>query len=349
MFDIPSFVGFLQENLPEGLVVSGGKEFLCKCRLCGDSDNMMHKHFYISLAHPTGLIMYNCFKCGNAGVLTPNKLRQIVEFSPADLLIDLSNFNKEKMRGIPYLSRYKTVPLKFEFIEDTPLSQVKLGYINKRLGLRLTYEDLIQNKICLNLNNEILKPNKLASTRHPNVVRELNDFFIGFIGLNNCTVNLRNLNRGKTIKSIDKKYINYPLYEAIDNSRRFYTIPTQCNYDTQRIRINIAEGAFDVNSIFYNLRNGNRQNEIYSSVGSKAYTSVIKMYMQDFGILNPEFHIYADNDVPDYEFNRVTNLLEPIGVGAYLHRNSFPNEKDYGVPIDKIKDSYITLSREKVF
>ena len=348
MLDIESFKNYLKDEFPEGVIVSGGTEFVCRCRLCGDSDDSMKKHFYISLAHPTGLIMYNCFKCGNGGVLTPKKLRSLVSGCSTDLLLDLSAFNKEKLRGIPYLSTKKILPLVYDYIEDTDINGLKLKYISKRLGANLTYQDLIDNKIMLDLGS-LIRRNNLEVSSFKYVMNELSDFFVGFIGLNNGTVNMRNLNPGNVSKIIDKRYLNYALYQSIDNSRRFYTIPTTCDFNAQKLRINIAEGPFDINSIFFNLRGRNRTNEIYSAIGSKAYVSVIKMYLQDFGILNPEFHIYADNDVKDFEFDRIIEILEPIGVGSYLHRNGYTGEKDYGVPLSHIKDSCSELTRELIF
>jgi hypothetical protein len=62
MFNKDDFVEFLKESFPEGHVVSSGTEFVCRCRLCGDSATNPDKmRFYISLAHPTGLIFFNSF------------------------------------------------------------------------------------------------------------------------------------------------------------------------------------------------------------------------------------------------------------------------------------------------
>lgn len=336
MFQINEFVEFLKSEFPEGVVASNGAEFVCRCRLCGDSATNPYKmRFYISLNHPSGLIFFNCFNCGAGGLLTPNRLRQLCE-APVELLLDLGSYNKMKSNSIGYNTSRKIYVLKPETILDDDINRGKLEYFNKRLGLDLTYLDLISNKIVLSLAS-LIKNNNLALTRHASVVKELDTFFIGAIGMNNSTVNLRNLNQGGVLSSIDKKYVNYRLIQN-DDPKRFYAIPTISNYN-KTIRVNIAEGMFDINSIFYNLRDSNRQNELYISVGSKAYTSAIKIVLEEFGLLDAVFHIYFDNDVEEAIYDRIKELCGPLQIPVYQHHNTFKNEKDYGVPLSRIKDS----------
>ena len=59
MFDKKQFIQFLKAEFPEGSIVSGGNEFNCRCRLCGDSQKSDHGHFYIELNNPEGLIRYH--------------------------------------------------------------------------------------------------------------------------------------------------------------------------------------------------------------------------------------------------------------------------------------------------
>ena len=53
-------------------------------------------------------------------------------------------------------------------------------------------------------------------------------------------------------------------------------------------------------------------------------------------------HVYCDNDKSDWEEIKVLRRREemlPWCKEIYFHRNQFENEKDYGVPLDKIIDS----------
>ena len=343
MFDKNEFVEFLKENFPEGHVVSSGTEFVCRCRLCGDSATNPDKmRFYISLAHPTGLIFFNCFNCGSGGLLTPDRLRKLCD-APSELLLDLSNFNRSTINTIPYLSKTRVRYIRPEIIIDDDINRAKLSYINKRLGLNLTYEDYQANKIVFSLGS-LIKANSLELTMAPKTVKELDTFFMGTIGMNNCNINLKNLNQGHVLPYIDKRFINYKLFANNLDDRRFYSIPVLCDMN-KRVRVNIAEGMMDINSIFFNLRDGNRSNEMYFGVGSKAYKSVIAMCLEEFGMLDVEFHLYMDMDVEYWYKDQIYKILEPLGISSYIHQNLYPGKKDYGFPIEYIKDSQVTLTK----
>ena len=81
---------FLMNNI-SGNVVSGDKEFLCRCPFCGDSIHLKSAHFYINLPDSSEVpVMYHCKKCNTSGVLNRNVLRELgVEVIDQDLLSDL--------------------------------------------------------------------------------------------------------------------------------------------------------------------------------------------------------------------------------------------------------------------
>lgn len=340
MFDRREFISFLQEEFPEGQIVSGGKEFVCRCRFCGDSATNPYKmRFYISLNDPSGLILYNCFNCGVGGVLTSKILKQITS-APNSILLQLSTLNKTTHNGIRYIQKQSIYKIKYENIIDDKISRAKLNYINKRLGTNLTLQEVINNKIVLNLSS-LIHNNNLEYTRSENIIEELSLFFIGGLSLNNAMVNMRNLSQEHSF--IKNKHVKYILIPNHDD-KKYYTIPSTCNLNN-RIRINIAEGMFDILSVFYNLRHENRLDELYIAAGSKAYSSVIKMVLMEYGLLNCEFHIYADNDVEDKIFNNIKKICLSLQTTVIIHNNQYPNEKDYGVPLSHIKDSQYVLVR----
>ena len=103
-------------------------------------------------------------------------------------------------RGNGYKSKlFKTdrvYNLRWDYVTDNPLTQQKLQYVNKRLGLQLTYVDCIANKIILNLQ-DLLDVNGITyTTRHPNQIAQLNTYFIGFLTRTNSSLNMRNLLSG---------------------------------------------------------------------------------------------------------------------------------------------------------
>ena len=55
-------------------------------------------------------------------------------------------------------------------------------------------------------------------------------------------------------------------------------------------------------------------------------------------IINAEIHIYFDNDVKDSEIADILYQLQGLNIDVYFHWNRFENEKDYGVPKNRILD-----------
>ena len=165
--------------------------------------------------------------------------------------------------------------------------------------------------------------------------------FLGFISIDNAFLNMRKLcDDGKVYQSIDKRYINYKIFDKFDTSERFYTIPTEIDLNIpERLKIHIAEGPFDILSIYKNLRHEERG--IYTSVAGSNYSGLALYFLQMFKLPYVEFHFYPDNDKygSNDAMNRVANILRPIQAPIYIHRNLYPGEKDFGVSLSNIKES----------
>lgn len=334
---------FLLNNIP-GKIVAGDKEFLCRCPYCGDSRNLKSAHFYINLPNSDEVpVMYHCKKCNVSGVLNRNILRELgVEVVDGDILSDLISRHK-KLNGNFIRGSIKNKSIyKFNIIYDrismSDLSEWKISYINNRLGLNLSYQNIIDCKIVLNLL-DLYNNNYLKYTRDKRIIQELNDSFIGFLGYNNGVLNMRNLRPGQVSKYVDKRYVNYNLFDTndLEGTSKYYIIPNTIDtLNPDPIKIHIAEGPFDILSIFYNLYNGNKYNSIYASIGGKSYINLIKFLLCDLKIINAEIHIYFDNDVSDKEIQNILYQLQYLNMNIYFHWNKFENEKDYGVPKNRI-------------
>lgn len=330
-------------TMPNAKLVAGNKQILTRCIYCGDSIHAKSAHFYISV-DPEKPFYYYCHKCHETGLVTHNKLMEWGIYDQ-ELNINIIKHNKNmlsKKENIKFLDRvvYK---LNNSFISDNDLSKIKLKYINNRLGINLEYQDLLDKKIVLNLYDLLNNNNINEFSRDYRIVDELDRSFIGFISQDNAFINMRNLRLGKVYKSIDKRYVNYNIFNKFNNTERFYTIPANidlCN--PNRLKINISEGPFDILSVFYNLKNQN-PNEIYSAIIGSGYLNIIKHFLINMKLLYIEFHIYADNDVDKYKFDLIYNYLKPFNIPLYIHKNVYPGEKDFGVKIDKIDEKIIHL------
>lgn len=341
--NIRRYKEYLLSTIPTASQASGGKVINCRCFECPDSRDPRSKHFYISI--PQSLdepSLYYCHKCHCSGVVSYKKL---IEWGIYDeqLAIELVNHNKNCSTNSKNDKYYKRTVynLRHNITTNDETSHLKLLQINNRLGCNFTFEELRRLKIVLNLNDILRENNITRLTRNENVVQQLDANFMGFISIDNAFLNMRRLcDEGKVIESIDKRYINYKIFDKFDTSERFYTIPTEIDLTTpQRTKIHIAEGPFDILSVYKNLRH--EEPGIYTSIAGSNYYSIAMYFLSMFKLPYIELHYYPDND--KYGSNnvmyRVADLLKPIQAPFYVHRNQYPGEKDFGVSPNKIRES----------
>lgn len=332
-------------NTIRGLInarpVAGNRELVTRCPFCGDSKNLNHGHFYISVPqNDMELSFYNCKKCNIGGLLSDDVLRRL-DINDSNFLISINKHNSEILKTPKYNKIRNTdiYNLKNTYIREDKDNEYKLKYINNRIGSNFSYKDILELKIFLNLY-DVLNQNNLDLTRHKNITDQLDIFFIGFISYDNSFANMRKVTDKELYKSVNKRYINYNLTNKIDNNKNYYIIPTSIDLSSNEpIKIHIAEGPFDILSIYYNLNNCNKINNIYISCGGKGYHNALSFILQEFGIINFEMHYYPDKDVDDYFVNRLIDSISMLSSNIYIHRNSFNGEKDYGVPLNRIKDN----------
>ncbi len=318
-----------------------GKEITTRCMYCGDSLNPNSAHLGIKLPQGDRVGVFHCFKCNASGVLTHNKLTEWGLNSDTNLLIDLAKFNKSVFK-LPKNNIYlgeSVVNVDNSFVTKDKLSELKLKYINNRIGTNIGFGDLLSKKIVLNIKDLLSSNNINKITRHKSIIDELDNNFIGFLSQDNNFINLRNLNQGKVSSSIDKRYINYNIFGKLDNTKRYYTIPTDIDLlNPKRIRLNIAEGVFDILSVYYNLMDRNEDNIIYSSILGSGYMNICQHFINTLKLINIEIHIYIDNDVKQYKITQLKDMLKPFDIPMYIHRNIYEGEKDFGVPKERINE-----------
>ena len=121
-------------------------------------------------------------------------------------------------------------------------------------------------------------------------------------------------------------------------------MPCELNINIpQRIKVNIAEGEFDILSIFYNLRKDN--NQIYMSISGSGYEGVVRYVLSTLKLFYIELHLYPDNDKhgDPRVLKIVKDLAAPFNIPVYIHRNNMPNQKDFGVDITKIRETIVKM------
>lgn len=332
----------------KGRPVSGDKDIVIPCKYCDDKSG----HMYVWLPNENHPAIFHCVRCDASGLVTSTKLIEWGVNDP-ELLVELSKNNKKVLSNANN-RRYKDRDIYFiknDFISNNELSQAKLNYINHRLGNTLTYSDLLENKIILNLYDLIRSNNITKLTRYPNICDELDESFIGFISVDNAYINMRNLRKGKLKnKSIDKRYINYNMFEKFDNTEKFYVLPTNIDLSNpEKIKLRISEGPFDILSIKYNIINED-DNSIYAAILGSSYYAIVRYFIVKLGLTNLEIHIYKDIDILDSYFYDMVEIMKPYGIQIFLHSNIKSGNdlfgkpiKDFGVPLDMIDERIILL------
>ena len=321
-------------RIPTAKLASGGSFVNCRCFYCPDGSSPDSKHFYIAMPKDDEPAWYYCHKCHCSGLVTHKTLIEwgIFDQNMAVELNEHITYCGKKPKNQKYYDR-TVYSLTNTFTQDDENSRAKLAYINNRLGYEFTYAELKKLKIVLNLKDLLLENRVTKLTRHENVVDQLDANFLGFISIDNAFLNMRKLCAdGKVLPTIDKRYINYKVFDKFDTSERFYTVPTEIDLNTpERIKIHISEGPFDILSVYKNLRH--EEKGIYSCVAGSNYVGLALYFLQTFKIPFTEFHFYPDNDKfgSNAVMQRAANILAPLQSPIYIHRNTSPGQKDFGV------------------
>lgn len=347
-----NFINAIKSIVPTAKVASGGKEIVIRCPFCGDSKNLRHAHFYISVPQSQeDISLYQCKRCPNKGIISDELLRRI-GCNDSNIMIEITKHNAEVMSLPKYksLKKINIYPLRWNLIRKDPNNQFKLDYINRRIGYNFTIFDLAKVKIILNLY-DVINVNQLELTRHQMVCNDLDKYFMGFISFDNSYCGLRKVTNKELHNAVNKRYINYSLVNKTDDRKNFYVVPTRIDIlDPTPVKIHIAEGQFDTLSIYYNLNQCNDYQNIYMACGGKSYSQALEFILTESGIINYEIHFYPDRDVSDNEFYYdVLRKVQLLPGNIYIHRNTFSGEKDFGVPRERIVDSVRVIKDAQVF
>lgn len=330
---------FLLQTLDGARPVSAGTEIASPCPICGEQ----RPKFYIGPFDSTDdPIRYNCFIC-KAGGYVDQYFLDTCNISD-NLDVEVLKANKGPGYATKTISNGdRQYYLNHYVISQNPLSDMKLKYINQRLGLNLTYKDCAENKIVLNISDLLSSNGINYYTRPEQAMKQLDAYFIGFLTRSCSEINMRNLVFGKPEvndtfhESMRSKYINYKIFKnSAEND--FYILP--CNIDISKmVRVFIAEGPMDILGIKYNLIKST-DNCIYIAGRGRAYENAMIWIIKQLATTDLEIHMFPDKDVPNPTIRNIilnTKSIFPM-YRFFIHNNQYANEKDYGVPEWKISD-----------
>ena len=317
--------------------VRSRKSISVRCPFCGDTKkDAKHTHFYITidkrrLEEP---IFYNCFLCNTSGIMTQDVLRML-DIHDINITTSMKVFNKSiKGRIVELALRDNNHQMKVPVAKDTKLNRKKLKYLNDRLMIDIDFEKASELKVVFDLE-EFLKVNEIEDvTCNSSKAIDLRDNYIGFLSVRNETINFR-----QVIKSPNKRYEKYPIFKELDNTRKFYSIPTKIDVlSTDLATINIAEGPFDALGIFFHVLDCDMERSIVTAATGSGFKSVVQYFVQQ-GVVgdNIILNLFVDNEEDKtnrYYKKQLGNLTEWFGETNII-RNT--KSKDMGVPKYQIK------------
>lgn len=315
-----------------------------RCPYCGDSLNPNHAHLSmkIDISDPTSPMLFRCLRCNTSGMVTETLLEDIGVFLDSETKKNLRSYTKRSMK----LAKLVNLNVERFFVplsNEDSLTSRKIEYVRDRLGIDLDVKSAVDYKIILNFF-DFIKANELIddSDRYLlnldyNTICNLHNHYVGFLACNNNAIIFRSIDKDSKMR-----YRKVILNERNVNNNSFYSIPTKLNLMyTNPVDIHVAEGIFDILSIKENIVKDLTTNFYYATCGFGS--SSILRYIVNTGLnTDLSLHIYSDNDKSDWDhlkyIKNKSYLLEWVD-HIYIHRNTFSDEKDYGVTSNHIIDS----------
>lgn len=318
-----------------------GVQHYTRCPYCGDSHNLSHAHLSIRIDKNDDMpLLYRCLKCGVSGIVGVDVLAELGLHVDSDIRKSISLYNRKgsKRLGLTNMDKERyDVPL----YQDSPLNMSKLQYVNDRLAVNFDLVKARESRIVLNLF-DFLKFNEIALSEHSrHMVDILNSHYVGWLSCNNNTIIFRDITGNQKYR-----YFKLKLNEVNMNGDSFYSLPNAIPMlYTHDIHVHIAEGPFDILGIKEHVVKETENQLFYASCGFGG--AVILNYLIHHGInTGIHLHLYSDADKSDWQHrkylkgqNAITEWFDHI----YIHRNQVDGEKDYGVPLNRIRDVYRVL------
>lgn len=288
-----------------------------RCPLCGDSLNLRSAHFYIGVKDMDGkeVVVYDCKKCGQSGLMTPSLLHKIGINDPS---IDEFIKSSYKFKAMKSFANIKdTSKIQYKYPKPTQADKAKIEYLNDRLQLDFwDYDNIVRYKVVLNFG-KFLEANGLKEPQcAPDKIPLLSEYGIGFIGEDKTSISIRSMDKNITGS-------RFNIIHLFPKIRRPFMYVPPCEVDllTPIPKICIAESNFNITVVKNYFYGDDSTNVIFGSSSRKSCYHAIKRLMAMTGFTSGKIEIYADNDSPngfnDPDFfnkmvNYFDNLLAPL-------------------------------------
>ena len=301
----------IENNVPIFRKVSN-IQYRIRCVLCGDSDNPRDSHMYLKCSYdPNEPILYNCFKCNSKGMVNKHFLSKLGIKTVFDM--DRKYFNR-----IPSIKKTSVDVLTGQPIPDSD----QVGYISYRLGDGFSIDDYERFKVIWDMS--AILP-YITDVRIANTLPS-NSSSISFLSDDKSTILTRYFHDGVP------RWKKIKLFPS--ENKAFYTIKTTLDiFTSEVIEVNIAEGIFDILSVYKNFPHNNSVH--IATLGSN-YLSGID-YAINKGLIgsNIVVNVYIDSDIDEKRLRHQLKDMKWLFGQINIRKNI--NYEDFGITIDKIK------------
>ena len=309
----------IEKNVPVFRKVSPIR-YRIRCPFCGDSQSdPRDSHMYLKCdTDPTSPITYYCFKanCGAKGILGKDFLDRIGAKVDGIGVFTDKIFNK--------VSQIKKANV--NIITGTPImDSPQVRYIEHRLGKGFNYEDYDKFKIIWDMNSLVpfITDNRVRNTL-PN-----NNDSVSFLSDDKSAV----LTRFFFDKDGDERWKKSKLFSL--DTKSFYTVKMLLDLFTkEKLVINIAEGIFDILSVYKNFIDEGEHVHI-ASLGADYIAAINYAIGNGFIGSNVTIRIYIDSNIDEKILSRKLKKYTWVFAGIVIIKNI--KSEDFGTRIDNIK------------
>lgn len=334
-FEMYNILKSLPNSSPSGMWVN------MRCFLCGDSvknPNKKRLGILVDYNQPNEPVTYNCFNCGESGLLTPSMLREMGIDNPdfeASIRALNRNASSDDGKKVSKYKNNKEIQTKFPPLINKPQVIDKIKYLYQRIGYKIPMEDFESNKLVFSLKDFLYVNNIPPINDQVNI---LDNDYIGFLSTNNEYIIFRDITERHKMR-----YVKYNIYGVFDNTNSYYSVRNQLDLLTEDdIEICVAEGTFDIMGIRYNVLNNDMRNKVLLASCTATFENVLKRYIAK-GLVGSNIKIscYIDNgSILDYK--ELRKIMKPYIItdkNFTVYYNTL--SKDFGVPKSHIcRDIY---------
>lgn len=310
--------------------------YVTRCPYCGDTQkNFREGHFYMKISPENNYVIgYNCFRCGEHGVLN----EETIDLFDGDQTLrqEISFLNKhgKKVDKTQIISEERLVYLNYKLPPVKVNNKIK--YIEDRLGVTLSEKDYSDYKIITSFRDFLVYNDIKTLYINPQKCRDIEDHYVGFLSNGNTHILFRDITEKE-----EKSWIKYPICNESFMNKCFYSVASVTDvFTNDDIIINLSEGVFDSIGITKHF-NQNIDNTMNIAICGKKYQLVINKLIS-LGLVgkNITINIYSDNDEKyGNKKNCYTTTLPYYKKALSIYKNLFKKinvyynmkGKDYGV------------------